>query len=188
MSRFFCCNKGGVWIRIIMDDDGRYRTWRSMLTKKQKKFAREYVKNGHNGADAYKAVSDKQITDGSARTGASRMLQNDDVLSTINKLEQKAIAKAAADDVNNAARADDAAADMRAKLIAFYTDVMNGKVYNENQGIDKDSGEWMVTSRSVKASDRIAAAEKLSKLYGIEEQPAEEIQIELVCGAEELAN
>lgn len=83
---------------------------------------------------------------------------------------------------------EDVVTDMRAKLIAFYIDVMEGRVYNENQGMDKDSGSWVVTSRSVKASDRIAAAEKLSKLYGIEEQPAEEIKIELVCGAEELAN
>lgn len=162
-----------------------------MLTKKEEKFVQEYIRNGNNRKAAYKAAFGKGVKDSTAYANAHKILQKTEVKLKLEELNKRANAKA----VKASARArkevmdaDEAAADMRAKLIAFYTDVMDGKVCNENECLDKESGAWVVTSRSIKASDRIAAAEKLSKLYGIEEQPAEEIQIELVCGAEELAN
>lgn len=165
-----------------------------MLTKEQEQFVQALVKNGGKKGPAYRAVF-PDVTVSSASTLGCRMFKNVDVQLRYEELLKQSNIKAKREEEKQTKQREkvdeqyeDAVTDMRAKLIAFYIDVMEGRVYNENQGMDKDSGSWVVTSRSVKASDRIAAAEKLSKLYGIEEQPAEEIKIELVCGAEELAN
>lgn len=165
-----------------------------MLSQKQKKlkFAREYVKNGHNGAAAYRAIAGSKITNGSAKNGASRMLRDDDVMMTIKQLEQKVITKEseriAEEAQTNAAKADDAVVDVRAELIAFYRSMMKGEICDSTTTWDDKARKWVEVKRVAKASDRANAAEKLAAFYGITAQPSEDIQIELIGGIEELSD
>lgn len=166
-----------------------------MLTKKQEQFAREFVKNGGDRKAAYKAAYGKKITDASASNGASRMMKNDEVKMMIHHLERKADAKVAAaagkrraEEIEETARADDAAADIRAELIAFYRSMMNGEIYDSTTMWDDKAEKWIEVKRVAKASDRANAAEKLAAFYGVTPEPNEAIRIELIGGAEGLAD
>lgn len=165
-----------------------------MLTDKQEHYAREFVKNGGDRRAAYKAAYGN-VTNASAWNGASRLMKNDEVMMMIHHLERKANAKIAketekirAEEQEEAARADDAAADIRAELIAFYRSMMNGEIYDSTTMWDDKAEKWIEVKRVAKASDRANAAEKLAAFYGVTPEPNEAIRIELIGGAEGLAD
>lgn len=161
-----------------------------MLSEKQLTFAQEYVANGGDRKTAYKAAYGIS-NDRTAYSNAHRLLKNAEVVLKIEELTKIANAKAVAiagERQETTARADAAAADIRAELIDFYRRMMAGEIGDSTTMYDEESETWKEIKRVVKASDMAAAADKLAEFYGVTPQPNETIRVELVGGAEDLAD
>lgn len=166
-----------------------------MLSDKQQKFVQELVKNGGNRRAAYKAAFGENVKDNTASANASKLLNKTDVRLSYEKLISQANAKAAEHASKDRleaqeakARADVAAADIRAELIDFYRRMMAGEIGDSTTMYDEKSETWKEVKRVVKASDMAAAADKLAEFYGVTPQPNDTIRVELVGGAEDLAD
>jgi hypothetical protein len=70
------------------------------LTAKQLRFVQEYVKNGHNGAEAILAAGFKARTKNTARSTASRLLKNPLVAAEVARREQELLSQTQADQEN----------------------------------------------------------------------------------------
>lgn len=141
-----------------------------MLTTKQEKFVEELIK-GKSQRVAYRAAYNaKGLSDNGADVAACKLLKTPKVKLRYEELRAKA------DE-----HSGNEAASMRAFIIAQLQDIASGAAKDEVK--DYDSEGVLIKSRTqLRQADRANALDKLSTLYGVDQQVDNTIQIQI--GAE----
>ena len=144
-----------------------------MLTLKQEKFVEELIK-GKSQREAYKAAyNTSRLKNASIDSLACRLLKGVKVRSRFEEL------KSQADD-----KTGDDATSMRAFIIAQLQDIASGAAKDEVK--DYDSEGVLIKSRTqLRQADRANALDKLSTLYGVDQQVDNTIQIQIGAEASE---
>ena len=144
-----------------------------MLTLKQEKFVEELIK-GKSQREAYKAAyNTSRLKNASIDSLACRLLKGVKVRSRFEEL------KSQADD-----KTGDDATSMRAFIITQLQDIAAGKAKDEIK--DYDSGGALIKSRTqLRQADRANALDKLSALYGVNQQVDNSVQIQIGAEASE---
>ena len=144
-----------------------------MLTSKQEKFVEELIK-GKSQREAYKAAyNTSRLKNASIDSLACRLLKGVKVRSRFEEL------KSQADD-----KTGDDATSMRAFIIAQLQDIASGAAKDEVK--DYDSEGVLIKSRTqLRQADRANALDKLSTLYGVDQQVDNTIQIQIGAEASE---
>lgn len=157
--------------------------------KARAEFARLYVADPkRNATEAYQKAFGCTRT--AARKSAERLLNDADMLRTIDQIERTsahAIAQEVIKDRIDDHQADLDAAALLAEATKAIIDIAQGPgAYEVTYERDYKTGEWVAVKKVYKPAERRAAAEDLQRLYGQRQQAA--IKIELVGGAGELAD
>ena len=144
-----------------------------MLTLKQEKFVEELIK-GKSQRVAYRAAYNaKGLSDNGADVAACKLLKTPKVKLRYEELRAKA------DE-----HSGNEAASMRAFIIAQLQDIASGAAKDEVK--DYDSEGVLIKSRTqLRQADRANALDKLSTLYGVNQQIDATIQIQLGAEASE---
>ena len=144
-----------------------------MLTLKQEKFVEELIK-GKSQREAYKAAyNTSRLKNASIDSLACRLLKGVKVRSRFEEL------KSQADD-----KTGDDATSMRAFIIAQLQDIASGAAKDEVK--DYDSEGVLIKSRTqLRQADRANALDKLSTLYGVDQQVDNSVQIQIGAEASE---
>ena len=144
-----------------------------MLTLKQEKFVEELIK-GKSQRVAYRAAYNaKGLSDNGADVAACKLLKTPKVKLRYEELRAKA------DE-----HSGNEAASMRAFIIAQLQDIASGAAKDEIK--DYDSEGVLIKSRTqLRQADRANALDKLSTLYGVNQQIDATIQIQLGAEASE---
>ena len=144
-----------------------------MLTLKQEKFVEELIK-GKSQREAYKAAyNTSRLKNASIDSLACRLLKGVKVRSRFEEL------KSQADD-----KTGDDATSMRAFIIAQLQDIASGKAKDEIKDYDPD-GALIKSRTQLRQADRANALDKLSTLYGVDQQVDNTIQIQIGAEASE---
>ena len=144
-----------------------------MLTLKQEKFVEELIK-GKSQREAYKAAYDtSRLKNASIDSLACRLLKGVKVRSRFEEL------KSQADD-----KTGDDATSMRAFIITQLQDIAAGKAKDEIKDYDSD-GVLIKSRTQLRQADRANALDKLSTLYGVDQQVDNTIQIQIGAEASE---
>jgi len=144
-----------------------------MLTSKQEKFVEELIK-GKSQREAYKAAyNTSRLKNASIDSLACRLLKTPKVKLRYEELRAKA------DE-----HSGNEAASMRAFIIAQLQDIASGAAKDEVK--DYDSEGVLIKSRTqLRQADRANALDKLSTLYGVDQQVDNTIQIQIGAEASE---
>jgi hypothetical protein len=144
-----------------------------MLTLKQEKFVEELIK-GKSQRVAYRAAYNaKGLSDNGADVAACKLLKTPKVKLRYEELRAKA------DE-----HSGNEAASMRAFIIAQLQDIASGAAKDEVK--DYDSEGVLIKSRTqLRQADRANALDKLSTLYGVDQQVDNTIQIQIGAEASE---
>ena len=144
-----------------------------MLTLKQEKFVEELIK-GKSQRVAYRAAYNaKGLSDNGADVAACKLLKTPKVKLRYEELRAKA------DE-----HSGNEAASMRAFIIAQLQDIASGAAKDEAK--DYDSEGVLIKSRTqLRQADRANALDKLSTLYGVDQQVDNTIQIQIGAEASE---
>ena len=144
-----------------------------MLTLKQEKFVEELIK-GKSQRVAYRAAyNTKGLSDNGADVAACKLLKTPKVKLRYEELRAKA------DE-----HSGNEAASMRAFIIAQLQDIASGAAKDEVK--DYDSEGVLIKSRTqLRQADRANALDKLSTLYGVNQQIDATIQIQIGAEASE---
>ena len=144
-----------------------------MLTLKQEKFVEELIK-GKSQRVAYRAAyNTKGLSDNGADVAACKLLKTPKVKLRYEELRAKA------DE-----HSGNEAASMRAFIIAQLQDIASGAAKDEVK--DYDSEGVLIKSRTqLRQADRANALDKLSTLYGVDQQVDNTIQIQIGAEASE---
>ena len=144
-----------------------------MLTLKQEKFVEELIK-GKSQREAYKAAyNTSRLKNASIDSLACRLLKGVKVRSRFEEL------KSQADD-----KTGDDATSMRAFIITQLQDIAAGKAKDEIKDYDSD-GALIKSRTQLRQADRANALDKLSTLYGVDQQVDNTIQIQIGAEASE---
>ena len=144
-----------------------------MLTLKQEKFVEELIK-GKSQREAYKAAyNTSRLKNASIDSLACRLLKGVKVRSRFEEL------KSQADD-----KTGDDATSMRAFIITQLQDIAAGKAKDEIKDYDSD-GALIKSRTQLRQADRANALDKLSTLYGVDQQVDNNIQIQIGAEASE---
>ena len=144
-----------------------------MLTLKQEKFVEELIK-GKSQREAYKAAyNTSRLKNASIDSLACRLLKGVKVRSRFEEL------KSQADD-----KTGDDATSMRAFIIAQLQDIASGAAKDEVKDYDSD-GVLIKSRTQLRQADRANALDKLSTLYGVDQQVDNTIQIQIGAEASE---
>ena len=144
-----------------------------MLTLKQEKFVEELIK-GKSQREAYKAAyNTSRLKNASIDSLACRLLKGVKVRSRFEEL------KSQADD-----KTGDDATSMRAFIITQLQDIAAGKAKDEIKDYDSD-GVLIKSRTQLRQADRANALDKLSTLYGVDQQVDNTIQIQIGAEASE---
>ena len=144
-----------------------------MLTLKQEKFVEELIK-GKSQREAYKAAyNTSRLKNASIDSLACRLLKGVKVRSRFEEL------KSQADD-----KTGDDATSMRAFIITQLQDIAAGKAKDEIKDYDSD-GVLIKSRTQLRQADRANALDKLSTLYGVDQQVDNTIQIQIGVEASE---
>ena len=144
-----------------------------MLTLKQEKFVEELIK-GKSQREAYKAAyNTSRLKNASIDSLACRLLKGVKVRSRFEEL------KSQADD-----KTGDDATSMRAFIIAQLQDIAAGKAKDEIKDYDSD-GVLIKSRTQLRQADRANALDKLSALYGVNQQVDNSVQIKIGAEASE---
>ena len=144
-----------------------------MLTLKQEKFVEELIK-GKSQREAYKAAyNTSRLKNASIDSLACRLLKGVKVRSRFEEL------KSQADD-----KTGDDATSMRAFIITQLQDIASGKAKDEIKDYDSD-GVLIKSRTQLRQADRANALDKLSTLYGVDQQADSTIQIQIGAEASE---
>ena len=143
------------------------------MTLKQEKFVEELIK-GKSQREAYKAAyNTSRLKNASIDSLACRLLKGVKVRSRFEEL------KSQADD-----KTGDDATSMRAFIIAQLQDIASGKAKDEIKDYDPD-GALIKSRTQLRQADRANALDKLSTLYGVDQQVDNTIQIQIGAEASE---
>jgi len=144
-----------------------------MLTTKEEKFVEELIK-GKSQREAYKAAyNTSRLKNASIDSLACRLLKTPKVKLRYEELRAKA------DE-----HSGNEAASMRAFIIAQLQDIASGAAKDEVK--DYDSEGVLIKSRTqLRQADRANALDKLSTLYGVDQQVDNTIQIQIGAEASE---
>ena len=144
-----------------------------MLTLKQEKFVEELIK-GKSQRVAYRAAyNTKGLSDNGADVAACKLLKTPKVKLRYEELRAKA------DE-----HSGNEAASMRAFIIAQLQDIASGAAKDEVK--DYDSEGVLIKSRTqLRQADRANALDKLSTLYGVDQQVDNSVQIQIGAEASE---
>jgi phage terminase small subunit len=144
-----------------------------MLTLKQEKFVEELIK-GKSQRVAYRAAYNaKGLSDNGADVAACKLLKTPKVKLRYEELRAKA------DE-----HSGNEAASMRAFIIAQLQDIASGAAKDEVK--DYDSEGVLIKSRTqLRQADRANALDKLSVLYGVNQQVDNSVQIQIGAEASE---
>ena len=144
-----------------------------MLTSKQEKFVEELIK-GKSQRAAYKsAYNTSGLKETSIDSLACRLLKVVKVRSRYEELKGKA------DE-----HSGNEAASMRAFIIAQLQDIASGQAKDEIKDYDSD-GVLIKSRTQLRQADRANALDKLSTLYGVDQQVDNTIQIQIGAEASE---
>ena len=144
-----------------------------MLTLKQEKFVEELIK-GKSQREAYKAAyNTSRLKNASIDSLACRLLKGVKVRSRFEEL------KSQADD-----KTGDDATSMRAFIITQLQDIASGKAKDEIKDYDSD-GVLIKSRTQLRQADRANALDKLSALYGVNQQVDNSVQIQIGAEASE---
>lgn len=144
-----------------------------MLTLKQEKFVEELIK-GKSQRVAYRsAYNAKSLSDNGADVAACKLLKTPKVKLRYEELRAKA------DE-----HSGNEAASMRAFIIAQLQDIASGKSKDEIKDYDSD-GVLIKSRTQLRQADRANALDKLSTLYGVDQQVDNTIQIQIGAEASE---
>ena len=144
-----------------------------MLTLKQEKFVEELIK-GKSQREAYKAAyNTSRLKNASIDSLACRLLKGVKVRSRFEEL------KSQADD-----KTGDDATSMRAFIITQLQDIAAGKAKDEIKDYDSD-GVLIKSRTQLRQADRANALDKLSALYGVNQQVDNSVQIQIGAEASE---
>ena len=144
-----------------------------MLTLKQEKFVEELIK-GKSQREAYKAAyNTSRLKNASIDSLACRLLKGVKVRSRFEEL------KSQADD-----KTGDDATSMRAFIIALLLVFASGKAKDEVKDYDPE-GVLIKSRTQLRQADRANALDKLSTLYGVDQQVDNTIQIQIGAEASE---
>ena len=144
-----------------------------MLTSKQEKFVEELIK-GKSQREAYKAAyNTSRLKNASIDSLACRLLKTPKVKLRYEELRAKA------DE-----HSGNEAASMRAFIIAQLQDIASGKAKDEIKDYDSD-GVLTKSRTQLRQADRANALDKLSTLYGVDQQVDNTIQIQIGAEASE---
>lgn len=122
------------------------------LTPKQKKFAAEYIKNGGNAAEAYRAAGYKP---GAAKQNGQRLKASPKVQAAINELAEPAEAADIAD---------------AQEVLRYLTAVLRGESVSETviiEGTGKGKSRARTMERKPEEKERLEAAKTLAKIKGM---------------------
>ena len=144
-----------------------------MLTLKQEKFVEELIK-GKSQRQPYRAAYNaKGLSDNGADVAACKLLKTPKVKLRYEELRAKADEHSGIE-----------AASMRAFIIAQLQDIASGAAKDEVK--DYDSEGVLIKSRTqLRQADRANALDKLSTLYGVDQQVDNTIQIQIGAEASE---
>ena len=144
-----------------------------MLTSKQEKFVEELIK-GKSQREAYKAAyNTSRLKNASIDSLACRLLKSPKVKLRYEELKSKAESKTG----NGAIK-------MRAFIIAQLQDIASGKAKDEIKDYDSD-GVLIKSRTQLRQADRANALDKLSALYGVNQQVDNSVQIQIGAEASE---
>ena len=144
-----------------------------MLTLKQEKFVEELIK-GKSQRVAYRAAyNTKGLSDNGADVAACKLLKTPKVKLRYEELRAKA------DE-----HSGNEAASMRAFIIAQLQDIASGAAKDEVKDYDSD-GVLIKSRTQLRQADRANALDKLSTLYGVDQQVDNTIQIQIGAEASE---
>ena len=144
-----------------------------MLTLKQEKFVEELIK-GKSQREAYKAAyNTSRLKNASIDSLACRLLKTPKVKLRYEELRAKA------DE-----HSGNEAASMRAFIIAQLQDIASGKAKDEIKDYDSD-GVLTKSRTQLRQADRANALDKLSALYGVNQQVDNSVQIQIGAEASE---
>ena len=144
-----------------------------MLTLKQEKFVEELIK-GKSQRVAYRAAyNTKGLSDNGADVAACKLLKTPKVKLRYEELRAKA------DE-----HSGNEAASMRAFIIAQLQDIASGAAKDEIKDYDPE-GVLIKSRTQLRQADRANALDKLSTLYGVNQQIDATIQIQLGAEASE---
>ena len=144
-----------------------------MLTLKQEKFVEELIK-GKSQRVAYRAAYNaKGLSDNGADVAACKLLKTPKVKLRYEELRAKA------DE-----HSGNEAASMRAFIIAQLQDIASGAAKDEIKDYDPE-GVLIKSRTQLRQADRANALDKLSTLYGVNQQIDATIQIQLGAEASE---
>ena len=144
-----------------------------MLTLKQEKFVEELIK-GKSQRVAYRAAYNaKGLSDNGADVAACKLLKTPKVKLRYEELKTKAESKTGNDAIK-----------MRAFIITQLQDIASGAAKDEIK--DYDSEGVLIKSRTqLRQGDRANALDKLSALYGVNQQVDSSVQIQIGAEASE---
>ena len=144
-----------------------------MLTTKQEKFVEELIK-GKSQRVAYRAAYNaKGLSDNGADVAACKLLKTPKVKLRYEELRAKA------DE-----HSGNEAASMRAFIIAQLQDIASGAAKDEIKDYDPD-GVLIKSRTQLRQADRANALDKLSALYGVDQQVDNSVQIQIGAEASE---
>ena len=144
-----------------------------MLTSKQEKFVEELIK-GKSQREAYKAAyNTSRLKNASIDSLACRLLKTPKVKLRYEELRAKA------DE-----HSGNEAASMRAFIIAQLQDIASGAAKDEIKDYDSD-GALIKSRTQLRQADRANALDKLSALYGVNQQVDNSVQIQIGAEASE---
>ena len=144
-----------------------------MLTLKQEKFVEELIKGKSQRVSYRAAYNTKGLSDNGADVAACKLLKTPKVKLRYEELRAKA------DE-----HSGNEAASMRAFIIAQLQDIASGAAKDEVK--DYDSEGVLIKSRTqLRQADRANALDKLSTLYGVDQQVDNTIQIQIGAEASE---
>ena len=144
-----------------------------MLTLKQEKFVEELIK-GKSQRVAYRAAYNaKGLSDNGADVAACKLLKTPKVKLRYEELRAKA------DE-----HSGNEAASMRAFIIAQLQDIASGAAKDEVKDYDSD-GVLIKSRTQLRQADRANALDKLSALYGVNQQVDNSVQIQIGAEASE---
>ena len=144
-----------------------------MLTLKQEKFVEELIK-GKSQRVAYRAAYNADgLSDNGADVAACKLLKTPKVKLRYEELRAKA------DE-----HSGNEAASMRAFIIAQLQDIASGAAKDEIKDYDPD-GVLIKSRTQLRQADRANALDKLSALYGVNQQVDSSVQIQIGAEASE---
>jgi phage terminase small subunit len=122
------------------------------MTRNQRIFADEYLRNGRNATKAYKKAYPRIKKDDVAAACGAKLLREDAIAKYIDKVLS---------DLHDGTIAD------AKEIMQFYTAIMRGEL-PDRKVVEKKDGGIEVIEVPVKMSERSSAAERLSRMLGID--------------------